>query len=184
MRRYGIPGPEFEVFTTYKSAKPLLDVMPDSFKERAIDGIVETPLGPMTKIKRSPRGAIVMTGVIKSSHEWRYDVTVPPTQQEAHKFAKSALDPKGGVRESRHLMVEKKLEGTRITVITFSDGINLKSLPPTEISEARTAVGIDHINGEQGCIGPIQNLSSELLNEIDDTILRPTFGALLKNSKH
>jgi phosphoribosylamine-glycine ligase len=83
-------------------------------------------------------------------------------------------------------MIEGKLRGIQINVTTFSDGKYITSLSPVEVTKRRTYVRTEDkgFDCAQDCIASVQNLSSELLKEIDDAIVRPAFSILLKKSEH
>lgn len=185
MRRYNIPTSEFRIFNEYEIAKAFLDRTPESFKEEEVDGQVDTPLGPMTNVKRSPKHAIIMTTMREDSDRWVPCVAIPLTKQQAHANARWVLNPEPDCPDQQCLMVEKRLDGIQITITTFSDGKYINSLPPVEVTEGKTDFGASKpFDGDKACIAPVQNLSPELLKEIEDAILRPTLGALIKNNEH
>jgi phosphoribosylamine-glycine ligase len=184
MLRYNIPTSEFRIFNKYEISKAFLDRMPESFEEEEVDGQVDTPLGPITNVKRSLKHAIIMTTMRQDSDRLVPYVAVPHTKQQAHANAKWALNPELDCPDQQCLMVEKRLDGTQITITTFSDGKYINSLPPVEVTEGKTEFGASKpFDGDKGCIAPVQNLSPEPLKEIDVTILRPTLGALIENSE-
>jgi phosphoribosylamine-glycine ligase len=137
----------------------------------------------MMNIEGSPKRALTITALAKTrSGEWfPFKRGSPATKHEAHEYAKSVLGPKDGRPKVTSLIVKHNLLGTRITIITFSDGRKLISLPPVGISNERPEIG--NICDDRGCIAPIQGISPELLNEINYTILQQTIEGLFEICK-
>jgi hypothetical protein len=183
MEQFRIPTPGWEVYTDYESLKPLLSSMPSNLEHEKIDGPAETPLGHIMNIEGSPRRALIMTVLAEtpSGERFPFRCCIPATRQEAHEYAKSVLSPKDGEPTTTSLMIEHNPQGTRINMITFSDGRKTISLPPVEIFNEHPEFG--NICDDRGCVAPIQGISPELVKEINDTILQPTIEGLLSIGK-
>lgn len=142
------------------------------------NGPVETPFGSMMSFKGYPERALTMRAMTKTpSGDWcTPKIRIPATKQEAYEYSKSVLGA-----EDTCLMIEQNLRGIRVNVTTFTDGLKFLSLPPVVISNDCPELGDKR--GDRGCVASTQDYNHELLDLIDNTILKPTLEGLIKNSR-
>ncbi|KAI9801222.1 MAG: hypothetical protein M1825_003496 [Sarcosagium campestre] len=149
MKRNGIPTAQFEHFDDYETAKRYLE-----------------KVGHDVVIKAS--GLAAGKGVV-----------IPSSKDEALKELKEIMvDLKFG-DAGKEIVIEEFLEGVELSIHTFSDGVNFKSLPAAQ-DHKRVFDGDEGPNtGGMGCYAPVTSLASpEILQYIDQDILGPTFSAL------
>ncbi|CAG1999180.1 unnamed protein product [Fusarium graminearum] len=78
------------------------------------------------------------------------------------------------------VVIEEYMEGLEINILTFSDGKTFFSLPAGQ-DHKRILEGNKGPNtGGMGVYAPVPMVTSEITQQIDDDILRPTFEALQK----
>ena len=185
MRQYDIPTAECGIFSDYEASRLLLDAMPESLEHERPQKLIDTPLGPIMEIDDSPRMALVMKGMSKSTSadklsegdEWSVsEIGFPRMKEKAHEYAKSFLKA-----PDTCLMIEQDLQGIRINVTTFSDGQNFFSLPPIVTSNKHRE--LSSILGDQGCVALTQSFPSKLQDEIESRILKPTLEGLASNGR-
>lgn len=76
------------------------------------------------------------------------------------------------------VVIEELLEGDELSILTFSDGFNIKSLPPAQ-DHKRIYDGDKGPNtGGMGCYAPTRIAPTRVLKVIDETILKPTIDGL------
>jgi phosphoribosylamine--glycine ligase/phosphoribosylformylglycinamidine cyclo-ligase len=80
------------------------------------------------------------------------------------------------------VVIEEFLEGDQISILTFSDGITFKSLPPAQDHKKIFHGDRGPNMGGMGCYAPVR-LDRTILHGIEETILRPTFEGLKKEGK-
>lgn len=105
-------------------------------------------------------------------------VIIPESKSEAISAVKEMiLDRKFGDSGSE-VVIEEFLEGEELSILTFSDGDNFKSLPAAQ-DHKRVYDGDKGPNtGGMGCYAPGKIATSALLKKIDELILRPTLDGL------
>jgi phosphoribosylamine--glycine ligase / phosphoribosylformylglycinamidine cyclo-ligase len=80
------------------------------------------------------------------------------------------------------VVIEKFLEGEEVSILTFSDGITFKSLPPAQ-DHKRIFDGDKGPNtGGMGCYAPVR-LGRSTPQDIEEKILNPTFEGLKKEGE-
>jgi phosphoribosylamine--glycine ligase / phosphoribosylformylglycinamidine cyclo-ligase len=80
------------------------------------------------------------------------------------------------------VVIEEFLEGEEVSILTFSDGITFKSLPPAQ-DDKKTCEGDKGPNtGGMGCYAPVI-LDRTTLQDIEEKILKPTFERLKKEGE-
>jgi phosphoribosylamine-glycine ligase len=77
-------------------------------------------------------------------------------------------------------VIEEFLEGDELSILTFSDGNNIKSFPPAQ-DHKRIFDGDKGPNtGGMGCYAPTRIAPKGVLKVIDEKILQPTIDGLRK----
>lgn len=76
------------------------------------------------------------------------------------------------------VVVEEFLQGDEISVLTFSDGVTTRSLPPGQDHKRIFKGNTGPNTGGMGVYAPTPFVSAEDMAEIEDKILRPTFTGL------
>ncbi|MCJ1462500.1 hypothetical protein MMC07_001102 [Pseudocyphellaria aurata] len=150
MLRHNIPTAKYEHFTDFESA--------ESYINNVSYDIV---------IKAS--GLAAGKGVI-----------LPQSKPEAVLAVKEMmLDRKFG-DSGLEVVIEEFLDGEELSILTFSDGEAFKSLPAAQ-DHKRIYDGDQGPNtGGMGCYAPGKIATPALLENIDETILRPTINGLRK----
>ena len=144
MKRHNIPTAAYENFSNYEDAQKYLD---------SIDHNVV--------IKAS--GLAAGKGVI-----------IPTTKEEAHAALKEIMLDKEFGSAGDEVVIEEFLEGDELSILTFSDGYTIRSLPPAQ-DHKRIFDGDQGPNtGGMGCYAPTNIATKELLAEVERTILQPT----------
>jgi len=150
MKRHGIPTAAYENFTSYEEAKKYLD---------SIDHNVV--------LKAS--GLAAGKGVI-----------IPTTKQEAQAGLKEIMLDKEFGAAGDEIVIEELLEGDELSILSFSDGYTIRSLPPAQ-DHKRIYDGDKGPNtGGMGCYAPTNIASKQLITEIERTILQPTIDGMRK----
>lgn len=148
MKRHQIPTAQYENFTDYEAARKYLD----SVNHDVV-------------IKAS--GLAAGKGVI-----------IPTSKEEAHAALREVmLDHQFGAAGDE-VVIEEYLEGDELSILTFSDGYTIKSLPPAQ-DHKRVFDGDKGPNtGGMGCYAPTRIASKEVLEEIDRVIVQPTINGM------
>ncbi|KAI9775284.1 MAG: hypothetical protein M1839_001336, partial [Geoglossum umbratile] len=111
-------------------------------------------------------------------------VIIPQSNDEALVALREImLDRKFG-DAGKDVVVEEFLEGDELSILTFSDGMTFKSMPPAQ-DHKRIYDGDKGPNTEgMGCYAPAKIPSPSMLDDIDRTILGPTFDGMRKEGNH
>jgi len=81
------------------------------------------------------------------------------------------------------VVIEEFLEGDELSILTFSDGFTIKSLPPAQ-DHKRIYDGDKGPNtGGMGCYAPARIASKSVLGVIHKTILQPTIDGMRREGK-
>lgn len=149
MKKYNIPTAAYENFSNYEEAKNYLDTIDHN-----------------VVIKAS--GLAAGKGVI-----------IPTTKEEAHKALKEImLDHEFG-SAGDEVVIEEFLEGDELSILSFSDGYTIKSLPPAQ-DHKRIFDGDQGPNtGGMGCYAPTNLATKALCDEVEKTILQPTIDGFM-----
>jgi phosphoribosylamine--glycine ligase / phosphoribosylformylglycinamidine cyclo-ligase len=148
MQRHGIPTAVFRNFNQYEDARRYLD-----------------SVGHDVVIKAD--GLAAGKGVI-----------IPNSKQEAQKALKEIMVDRQFGTAGDEVVIEEFLEGEELSVLTFSDGYTIKSLPPAQ-DHKRIFDGDEGPNtGGMGCYAPMKVASMEIVAEIDRSILQPTIDGM------
>lgn len=144
MQRHGIPTAAFRNFSDYDEARKYLDSVNHNVVIKA-DGLA------------AGKGVII-----------------PQTKQEAHDALKQIMVAREFGSAGSEVVIEEFLEGEELSVLTFSDGYTVRSLPPAQ-DHKRAYDGDQGPNtGGMGAYAPTRVASKELIAEIDRTIVQPT----------
>lgn len=94
-------------------------------------------------------------------------VILPETKEEA-------------LTSLREIMLEKKFgdAGDELSILTFSDGISFKSMPPAQ--DHKRIFDGDQGPNTGGCYAPTKIATPDVIREIEEIILVPTFEGLRK----
>ena len=148
MQRHGIPTAIFRNFTQYDDAKRYLDTVTHDIVIKA-DGLA------------AGKGVII-----------------PKSKEEAHKALREMMVDRQFGAAGDEVVIEEFLEGDELSVLSFSDGYTIKSLPPAQ-DHKRIFDGDSGPNtGGMGCYAPTKLASMQLMAEIDRTILQPTIDCM------
>lgn len=151
MQRHGIATAAFRNFYEYEEAKRYLDS-------------IELPI----VIKAD--GLAAGKGVI-----------IPSTKQEADDALKRIMVAKEFGTAGSQVVIEEFLEGEELSVLTFSDGYTIRSLPPAQ-DHKRAYDGDQGPNtGGMGAYAPTTVASKELIAQIDREIVQPTIDSLRRD---
>jgi phosphoribosylamine--glycine ligase / phosphoribosylformylglycinamidine cyclo-ligase len=153
MRRHGIPTAYYQNFSQYQPAKDYI-------------AAISYPI----VIKVS--GLAAGKGVI-----------LPSTKEEAiEALGDIMLRGKFGSAGSS-IVIEEYLEGDEISVLTFSDGIHTWSFAPGQ-DHKRISEGDRGLNtGGMGVYAPTPLVTPEIMTDIEERILKPTFQGLKSEGK-
>ena len=144
MKRHNIPTAAYENFSSYDAATKYLD----SVSHNVV-------------IKAS--GLAAGKGVI-----------IPQTKEEAHAALKDIMLSKEFGTAGDEVVIEEFLTGDELSILTFSDGHTIKSLPPAQ-DHKRIFDGDRGPNtGGMGTYAPTRIAPPELLAQVDREILQPT----------
>jgi phosphoribosylamine--glycine ligase len=144
MKRHRIPTAAYENFSSYDDATKYLDSISHS-----------------VVIKAS--GLAAGKGVI-----------IPQTKEEAHAALKDIMLSKEFGAAGDEVVIEEFLTGDELSILTFSDGHTIKSLPPAQ-DHKRIFDGDQGPNtGGMGTYAPTRIAPPELLAQVDKEILQPT----------
>ena len=108
-------------------------------------------------------------------------VIIPTTKEEAHQALKEMmLDHQFG-KAGDEVVIEEYLEGDELSILTFSDGYTIHSLPPAQ-DHKRIFDGDQGPNtGGMGCYAPTRIAPKEVMEEIDRTIVQPSVDGMRKD---
>jgi phosphoribosylamine--glycine ligase / phosphoribosylformylglycinamidine cyclo-ligase len=144
MQRHGIPTAAFRSFSDYESARDYLASVSHDIVIKA-DGLA------------AGKG-----------------VVLPKTKEEAHNALKQIMVAREFGSAGSQVVIEELLEGEELSVLSFSDGYTIRSLPPAQ-DHKRALDGDEGPNtGGMGCYAPTRVASKELIAQIDREIVQPT----------
>jgi phosphoribosylamine--glycine ligase/phosphoribosylformylglycinamidine cyclo-ligase len=107
-------------------------------------------------------------------------VILPETKDEALQGLREImLDHKFG-NAGDEVVIEELLEGDELSILTFSDGKTFKSMSPAQDHKRIFDGDLGPNTGGMGCYAPTKIATPEVIREIKETILRPTFEGLRK----
>jgi phosphoribosylamine--glycine ligase/phosphoribosylformylglycinamidine cyclo-ligase len=148
MKRHKIPTAEYECFTDYAKASQYLD----SIQHNVV-------------IKAS--GLAAGKGVL-----------IPQTKEEAHQALREVMLDRQFGDAGDEVVIEEYLEGDELSILTFSDGYTIRSLPPAQ-DHKRIFDGDQGPNtGGMGCYAPTRIAPKEVFEMIDRTIIQPSIDGM------
>lgn len=144
MKKHKIPTARYENFDNYDTASAYLDKIDYSVVIKA-DGLA------------AGKGVII-----------------PQTKAEAQAALKDIMLDKEFGTAGNSVVIEEFLEGDEISILSFSDGNAILSLPPAQ-DHKRIGDGDTGPNtGGMGTYAPTPIATKQVLEEIDRTVLKPT----------
>ncbi|KAK4983408.1 Bifunctional purine biosynthetic protein ADE1 [Elasticomyces elasticus] len=144
MKRYNIPTAAYENFSSYEDASKYLDSISHS-----------------VVIKAS--GLAAGKGVM-----------IPTSKEEAHLALKEIMLDREFGAAGDEVVIEEFLEGEELSILSFTDGTTVQSLPPAQ-DHKRAGEGDTGPNtGGMGTYAPTDVVTGNMLEEIQETILQPT----------
>jgi len=144
MKRHNIPTAAYENFNNYDKAKAYLDSVSHS-----------------VVIKAS--GLAAGKGVI-----------IPHTKEEAHAALKEIMLDREFGAAGDEVVIEEFLEGDELSILSFSDGTTVRSLPPAQ-DHKRIGDGDTGPNtGGMGTYAPTRIAPPEVIERIQKEIQQPT----------
>ncbi|KAL5403860.1 Bifunctional purine biosynthetic protein ade1 [Paraphaeosphaeria minitans] len=150
MKINNIPTAAYENFSDYEKAKAYLD----SVQHNVV-------------IKAS--GLAAGKGVI-----------IPQTKEEAHAGLKDIMLDREFGAAGDEVVIEEFLEGDELSILTFSDGTTIKSLPPAQ-DHKRIGDGDSGPNtGGMGTYAPTRIAPPEVIAAVHKDILQPTVDGMKK----
>ncbi|KAI9371678.1 phosphoribosylglycinamide synthetase [Aspergillus egyptiacus] len=148
MKRQHIPTAAYENFTEYEKARHYLDSVPHNVVIKA-DGLA------------GGKGVII-----------------PGSKEEAHQALREMMLDRQFGDAGNEVVIEEYLEGDELSVLTFSDGYSIKSLPAAQ-DHKRIFDGDKGPNtGGMGCYAPTPISSKQVLEEINRTIVQPSIDGM------
>ncbi|KAI9746423.1 MAG: Bifunctional purine biosynthetic protein ade1 [Claussenomyces sp. TS43310] len=151
MKRHRIPTAAYQNFSDYDQARQYLDII----DHRIV-------------IKAS--GLAAGKGVI-----------IPDTKQEAHEALKGIMLNREFGSAGDEVVIEEFLHGDELSILSFSDGYTIRSLPPAQ-DHKRIFDGDQGPNtGGMGCYAPTNIATKALIEEVERTILQPTIDGMRKD---
>lgn len=150
MKKYSIPTAAYENFSDYEQAKKYLDSISHNVVLKA-------------------SGLAAGKGVI-----------IPANKEEAHAGLKEIMLDREFGDAGDEIVIEEFLEGDELSILSFSDGYTIRSLPPAQ-DHKRIFDGDQGPNtGGMGCYAPTNIATKELIEEVERTILQPTIDGMRK----
>ncbi|EGU85202.1 hypothetical protein FOXB_04317 [Fusarium oxysporum f. sp. conglutinans Fo5176] len=110
-------------------------------------------------------------------------VVLPETPEEALEDLRSIMSDGKFSTAGSSVVIEEYMDGYEISILTFSDGKTFFSLPPGQ-DHKRILEGNKGPNtGGMGVYSPVPMVTPDVLQKIDEVILKPTFDALAKEGR-
>ena len=150
MKEHNIPTAAYENFDNYEAAKKYLDTIDHNVVIKA-DGLA------------AGKGVII-----------------PQTKEEAHAALKDIMLTREFGSAGDSVVIEEFLEGEECSILTFSDGHAIASLPPAQdhkrIGDGDTGPNTGGMGTYAPC--PERVISKAQLEDINKTILQPTIDGM------
>ncbi|KAH9900620.1 phosphoribosylamine--glycine ligase [Xylariomycetidae sp. FL2044] len=151
MKKHRIPTAAYENFSDYEKAREYLDRVQHDVVIKA-DGLA------------AGKGVII-----------------PTSKEEAHQALKDIMQTKEFGSAGDEVVIEEFLAGDELSILTFSDGYTIKSLPPAQ-DHKRVGEGDTGLNtGGMGCYAPTNIATPDLVAQIDRDIIQPTIDGMRKD---
>ena len=148
MARHRIPTARYQNFTDYDKARQYLDEVSYNIVIKA-------------------SGLAAGKGVV-----------LPSSKEEAHAGLKDIMLAKQFGSAGDEVVIEEYLEGDEISILSFSDGYTIKSLPCGQDHKQIYDGDKGPNTGGMGCYGPAPIATSQLIEEIHRIVLQPTIDGM------
>lgn len=148
MKRHNIPTAAYENFSDYDAAKSYLDTISHN-----------------VVIKAS--GLAAGKGVI-----------IPQSKEEATAALKDIMLDKEFGTAGDEVVIEEFLEGDELSILSFSDGRTIKSLPPAQDHKRIFDNDEGPNTGGMGTYAPTRIAPQDVLDHVDKEILQPTIDGM------
>ncbi|KAI0128558.1 phosphoribosylglycinamide synthetase [Xylariales sp. AK1849] len=103
-------------------------------------------------------------------------VIIPTTKEQAHQALKDIMLNKEFGSAGDEVVIEEFLTGDELSVLTFCDGFNIRSLPPAQ-DHKRVGDGDTGLNtGGMGCYAPTNIATPKLVAQLDEIIQKTVDG--------
>ena len=110
-------------------------------------------------------------------------VILPESKDEAKTAVRQMMIDKEFGSAGDEIVIEERLVGQEISILSFCDGHTVRSLPPAQ-DHKRINDGDEGPNtGGMGCYGPAPVGTPEIIQEIQRTVIQPTIDGL-RHEKH
>ncbi|KAF2490424.1 phosphoribosylamine-glycine ligase [Lophium mytilinum] len=148
MQRHRIPTAAYQNFGDYEEAR------------RYLDGV-----GHDVVIKAS--GLAAGKGVV-----------IPATKEEAQKALTEIMQDKEFGAAGDEVVIEEFLEGDELSILSFSDGRTVRSLPPAQDHKRIGDGDMGPNTGGMGTYAPTRIAPQSVIDEVHKTILQPTIDGM------
>lgn len=153
MQRHNIPTARFGNFSDYKSACQYLD-------------------------------SVDYTIVIKASGlAAGKGVMIPESKEEAHQALKETMLDRRFGEAGDDVVIEEYLEGDELSIVTFSDGYTIRSLPPAQDHKRIFDDDQGPNTGGMGCYAPTRIAPKPVMEDIDRSIVQPSIDGMRKEGQ-
>ncbi|KAF7544628.1 hypothetical protein G7Z17_g9803 [Cylindrodendrum hubeiense] len=153
MKKYDIPTAAYENFSDYNKAIAYVDSISHDIVIKAT-------------------GLAAGKGVI-----------LPQTKDEAKAALKQIMVDKEFGDAGSEVVIEELLIGDELSVLTFSDGYAMRSLPLAQDHKRIFDGDLGPNTGGMGCYAPTNIATKELTEQIDREILEPTFAGMRREQQ-
>jgi phosphoribosylamine--glycine ligase/phosphoribosylformylglycinamidine cyclo-ligase len=151
MKRHGIPTAAYENFSDHDKAQAYVD-------EVRHDVVIKAT------------GLAAGKGVI-----------IPTSKEEAKQALRQIMVEKQFGEAGDEVVIEEFLTGDELSILSFSDGTTIRSLPPAQ-DHKRIFDGDQGPNtGGMGCYAPTRIATPALIDQIEREILQPTINGMRKD---
>ena len=151
MKRHNIPTAAYETFTEYKAAQDWLD------QHKSMKVVIKAS------------GLAAGKGVI-----------IPTSHEEASEALKSMMLDKEFGQAGDLVVIEEFLEGEELSVLSFSDGSHVHSLPAAQDHKRVNDNDEGPNTGGMGAYAPIPIATPELMERIHREVLQPTIDGMAR----
>lgn len=148
MQRHAIPTAAYRSFARYEAARDYLDSVDHDVVIKA-DGLA------------AGKGVII-----------------PTSKADGHQALKEIMVDRQFGSAGDEVVIEEYLEGDELSILTFTDGYTIKSLPPAQDHKRVFDADRGPNTGGMGCYAPTPIASPELIAEVDRTIVQPTIDGM------
>ncbi|TDZ14818.1 Bifunctional purine biosynthetic protein ADE1 [Colletotrichum orbiculare MAFF 240422] len=148
MKRYGVPTAKYEVFDDVGLAKAYVSAV-------------------------NHRIVIKASGLAAGK-----GVFLPTSKEEAYQALEDMMVKGLFASAGSSVVIEEYLEGDEISVLTFSDGESILTLPPFQDHKRIFENNTGPNTGGMGAYTPVPFVNAQQMDEIVSQVLRPTFAGL------